>query len=407
MLGNYEWANQGGATYTYQPHKIDTKKELIFSPLAYLKLQYMCQRGNTEVAGFGITLPSKPLYVDEFVTLPQVAGPASFQFEDGAQSDFMMAMFDRNPSVVPENSSRIWIHTHPGASPSPSSTDETTLDSDFADQDWVVMCIMARFGAWYSRLRMNTGPGADIVMPVEVDWKAFPSLEGTVDMTVEMANWEAEYMRNIRIRTYTQATIVRHGYGQSPRDHWGPTAPSGNTIGFQATPARTTSHTPTESVAPGLGVPAALFNDVHGIEDTEFKVVPSLPAPAVAAPPAVIEQPTLDTPAKISAKAEATSSLYQRVLELERRADTHDEHIEELQHHAATLLEYEDLLDYLMESIPGFDGARALEEAEDETLEITELGDDILNDDSEDDNEFAALNRLRAQEMHDRSGGWD
>ena len=44
---------------------------LKFSPLAWLKLQYFCHAGDTEIGGFGVAADDDPLYVEDFVTVRQ------------------------------------------------------------------------------------------------------------------------------------------------------------------------------------------------------------------------------------------------------------------------------------------------------------------------------------------------
>jgi hypothetical protein len=93
----------------------------VFAPRAWLKLQYFCHRGETEVGGFGITAPGQPLYVEELVTLPQDTSAVTVAFRDDAVADFFDRCVDRKMS--PERFARIWLHTHPGASVTPSATD--------------------------------------------------------------------------------------------------------------------------------------------------------------------------------------------------------------------------------------------------------------------------------------------
>jgi proteasome lid subunit RPN8/RPN11 len=113
--------------------------KLVFAPLAWLKLQYFCHRGETEVAGFGITAPGQPLYIEEFVTLPQDTTAVSVAFRDDAVADFFDRCVDRK--LPRERFARIWLHTHPGASVTPSATDEETYARVFGRCDWAVMAI--------------------------------------------------------------------------------------------------------------------------------------------------------------------------------------------------------------------------------------------------------------------------
>lgn len=90
----------------------------------------------------------------------------------------------------PEQFGRIWIHTHPGNCPSPSSVDEETFARVFGGCDWAVMFILARGGATYARLRFNTGPGGSMEIPVEVDFhQAFAGSDH--------ATWEDAYLDRV------------------------------------------------------------------------------------------------------------------------------------------------------------------------------------------------------------------
>jgi len=87
---------------------------LTFSPLAWLKLQWFCHAGPTEIGGFGISSPKDFLYVEDFVTLRQRVCPVSVRFDDSAVADFFDQSVDRGLS--PARCGRLWCHTHPGSS---------------------------------------------------------------------------------------------------------------------------------------------------------------------------------------------------------------------------------------------------------------------------------------------------
>ena len=60
---------------------------LVFAPLAWLKLQYFCHAGPTEIGGFAITAAHDPLYVEDFQTVRQQASPLSIHFDDAAVAE--------------------------------------------------------------------------------------------------------------------------------------------------------------------------------------------------------------------------------------------------------------------------------------------------------------------------------
>ena len=161
---------------------------LRFTPTAWAKLQYFCHRGNTEIGGFAITADDDVLLVEDFITVRQSVSGASVAFDDTAVADLFETQVDAGRR--PEQFARIWLHTHPGDSPMPSSVDEETFDRVFGLCDWAIMFVLARGGKTYARLRFNVGPGGAAVIPVEVDF-------GTCFGAADHAAWESEYQANI------------------------------------------------------------------------------------------------------------------------------------------------------------------------------------------------------------------
>ena len=102
------------------------------------------------------------------MTVKQRVTVASVAFDDAAVADFFDQQIDLGRK--PQQFLRIWLHTHPGDSASPSSTDEETFARVFGNSDWAVMFILARGGQTYARLRFNVGPGGHVQIPVEVDF---------------------------------------------------------------------------------------------------------------------------------------------------------------------------------------------------------------------------------------------
>lgn len=161
---------------------------LRFTPTAWAKLQFFCHRGDTEIGGFAITAADDLLRVEDFVTVHQTTGVASVSFDDAAVADLFETQVDAGRK--PEQFARIWLHTHPGDSATPSLTDEDTFERVFGFCDWAIMFVLARGGNTYARLRFNVGPGGGDLIPAVVDYLAS---FGAADH----AAWEAEYLANI------------------------------------------------------------------------------------------------------------------------------------------------------------------------------------------------------------------
>ncbi len=157
---------------------------LRYTPWAWAKLLYLRDRGDTEIGGFGITRADDPLFVEDIAVIPQRCTAVTVAFDDVAVADYFDQQIDRGRQ--PEQFARIWIHTHPGDSAHPSGTDEKTFDRVFGNCDWAVMAILARGGAASARLRWNVGPGADLALRTEIDYRR--PFAGT-----DRERWEVEY----------------------------------------------------------------------------------------------------------------------------------------------------------------------------------------------------------------------
>jgi hypothetical protein len=176
----------------YRPHPC-----LTFAPLAWLKLQYFCHLGLNEVGGFGIAAEDDPLCVEDFVTVCQEVTPTSVRFDDNAVADFFDGCVDRGLPV--ERFGRLWCHTHPWASVTPSKMDEKTFAGCFGRCNWSVMFILGRTGLTYARLAFRVGPGAQIELPVTVDWSAWPDclVMSPGRLEAQIGQWHQEFVAHI------------------------------------------------------------------------------------------------------------------------------------------------------------------------------------------------------------------
>lgn len=142
--------------------------------------------GDTEIGGFGITSSEDLLFVEDVMLVDQQCTVAEVELDDAAVADFFDEQVDAGRK--PEEFARIWIHTHPGNSAQPSGTDEETFARVFEPADWAVMFILACGGRTYARLRYHLGPGAEVQLPVEVDYDLpFSASEHEL--------WQTEYQR--------------------------------------------------------------------------------------------------------------------------------------------------------------------------------------------------------------------
>ena len=161
---------------------------LRFTPTAWAKLLFFCHYGDTEIGGFGISDPDDLLLIRDFQTVHQTVSSVTVAFDDVAVADFYEEQVDLGRK--PQEFSRLWLHTHPGQSPLPSQTDEETFGRAFGACDWAVMAILARGGKTYARLRFNTGPGASLIIPVQVDYTR--EFDGS-----DWEGWQQEYSLHV------------------------------------------------------------------------------------------------------------------------------------------------------------------------------------------------------------------
>jgi hypothetical protein len=129
------------------------------------------------------------LFVEDIRLVQQTCTWAHVAFDDVAVADFFDEQVDAGRR--PEQFSRIWIHTHPGNCPQPSGVDETTFARVFGQSSWAIMFILACGGRSWARLRLNSGPGAELEIANEVSY-ASPFAAGDHDA------WEQEYSANVQ-----------------------------------------------------------------------------------------------------------------------------------------------------------------------------------------------------------------
>jgi len=172
--------------------------KLRFSPTAWAKLLYLRDIGDTEVGGFALTQEDDLLYVSDFLMPKQECGSVSVEFDDESIADMTDDLIDLG--YHPKQFMRIWIHTHPNISASPSKTDEDTFDEVFSGCDWAVMFILSKSDDISCRLRVNSGPfPGDFEIPTEVDYSSyeFPSSNYKA--------WAEEYEEKVTMVTYSYA----------------------------------------------------------------------------------------------------------------------------------------------------------------------------------------------------------
>lgn len=186
----------GMQNISYYKHS-PTPHKLIFSSKAWLKWQYLCHVGPTEVAGFGLSNADNPLYLDDVLMIRQRASSVTVSFDDHAVADLFDEMADHN--IPPQRFARIWLHTHPGSSVIPSGIDEETFQRCFGTCDWAVMAILGRTGKTSARIRFRAGPGLSMEIPTYVDWSGWPKIVEDESFPQSISRWMHEYQMLVSI----------------------------------------------------------------------------------------------------------------------------------------------------------------------------------------------------------------
>jgi hypothetical protein len=154
--------------------------------------------------------------VIDVLTVKQKCTPVTVAFDDAAVADLFDELVDQG--IHPERFGRVWIHTHPGDCPLPSSTDEETFKRAFGRTDWSVMAILACGGASYARLSFHTGPGGALKIPVRADY-------GQPFDGADWESWEQEYVDHVVAAPLfaPRSPLGETGTGllaELPRDPW-------------------------------------------------------------------------------------------------------------------------------------------------------------------------------------------
>jgi len=179
-----------------KPYEAKPKPNFLrFSAYAWAKLEFWRKKAKTEVGCFGLSLETSPLTVFDVQIVKQKSSIAYTEFDDAAIADYFEDMVKLE--YRPAEFARIWIHTHPGGSASPSSKDEETLKRCFGGADWSVMCIFAE-GEQYARLQVNKPFVLQVPLQVKLDMTL--PFDGS-----EHDDWQQDLEDNVTEKTFSYA----------------------------------------------------------------------------------------------------------------------------------------------------------------------------------------------------------
>lgn len=161
----------------------------------FFKLQVWRDLGNTEVTGFFITEKDEPLKVIDAILIESECSGATVDIE--AEAIEAMYMEYQKQQIYPDQL-QIWWHTHPGNSPSPSSTDVSTFNDLGSDKTSNVMYILASGNQEYCRVSVSD-PKTGFVLEEEI--KITHPLQKWQDMP-EYEELKADYDKYIKPKIY-------------------------------------------------------------------------------------------------------------------------------------------------------------------------------------------------------------
>lgn len=146
---------------------------LRFTPTAWAQYLTIRDSGDTEVGAYGVTSEKDPLLVIGLVLPKQTVSVTSVDVDGDDLLDLTEAMDKLGYSA--DRWSRVWCHTHPGNSATPSSVDEAYFKE--LDQEWSAMVILAENDETYCRFSWcpKSGAVASAVVDIEIDYECdFP-----------------------------------------------------------------------------------------------------------------------------------------------------------------------------------------------------------------------------------------
>ena len=161
---------------------------LILAENVERKLRYLADKYAHEIGGFGLLDKDNPTRVIDFIVPKQEVSACSIVLGD--LGNLLEEYVERE--YEPWQVLRCWIHTHPKGIREPSQTDEDTFTTVMGKQNWAIMVIVPKEGQIYARLRYNTEPKIESVIPVVVERKKDDKVK----------EWDEEIIKKVAMKQY-------------------------------------------------------------------------------------------------------------------------------------------------------------------------------------------------------------
>jgi hypothetical protein len=191
-------------------HRRDT---LVFTWEAWAHWHWLCQHADIEVTARGETSVDAPLYVER-LHVPLQQGTTVHTYPCPKDIDrIRSAQLPHKPAWLFD---RIWLHTHPGNSATPSSTDEETLQAAFGTCPYSVMAILAKGGQRSCRLTFAAAGGSSKEIAIAVDQETI--LEFMPRAAELYQQWLEEF--NAKVSRYVEPPRARLHPSITVDDDW-------------------------------------------------------------------------------------------------------------------------------------------------------------------------------------------
>ena len=193
-----------------QDHSNSPLEAVRFTQEAWAKYEHLCKRMKTEIGFFGLTPENDPFLIQQIVIPKQEVTAVSVDFDDEGLADHLESCILEG--LEPWQCMRWWLHTHPGNSASPSSTDWSTWSKAFGNCDWSGMIILAKGGDTSCHFRKAVNIQQQrVVLEAELD------IEIETSTSFEETQWEDEAMAMCS----TPLPAKPKNVGQFPKTYYG------------------------------------------------------------------------------------------------------------------------------------------------------------------------------------------
>ncbi len=152
------------------------------------------------------------MLVEDLLLIKQKVTCVTIDYDD---NDLNRLLYEMDQQKIPnEQFLRVWIHTHPGSSATPSGTDESTFNSIYRKYPHAIMFILAQGGQTYTRLRLAHKQGLETELQI--------SNEVVFNCEYDCPNfdaWKKEYEQYVSVKTFVKGGVNKR-FQQNGNGSW-------------------------------------------------------------------------------------------------------------------------------------------------------------------------------------------